>query len=192
MKSRALLLVTIVCLLAGCTSLPLAPGCLRLGRNGQFCPLPPAALPALNGTRLVSVTRQGQTQTFLGRLQIDAQNLRLAGLSLFGTELFTLDYDGSHIASHPAQGELHPELLLAMLELTLAPAAELPPRLTGLTLTVSSAGGQQIRELWESGYLLARIEESVGAPAGAAIHMVIPPAGLALQLTPLADGGDSK
>lgn len=192
MKSRALLLVTMLCLLAGCASLPLAPGCLRLGRNGEFCPLPPAALPALSGTQLVSVTHQGQTRTFLGRLQIDAHNLRLAGLSLFGTELFTLDYDGTHVSSHTAEGELHPELLLAMLELTLAPAEKLPPRLTGLTLTVSSAGGQQIRELWESGHLLARIEELTGAPADAPVHITVPPAGLSLQLTPLADNGDSK
>lgn len=189
MKSRSILLLTMLSLLAGCASAPLVPGCLRLGRGGQFCPLPPAALPALSGTRLVKVTHQGQTQTFLGRLQLDAQHLRLAGLSLFGTELFTLDYDGNQITSHAVQGNLHPDLLLAMLELSLAPAAELPPRLTGLTLTVSSTGGRQIRELWESGHLLARIEESAAAPAGASIRILIPPAELSLQLTPLAGTG---
>lgn len=191
MKLHTALLVILFGLLAGCASVPLAPGCLRLGRSGQFCPLPPAALPALNGTQLVSVTRDGESQTFLGRLQIDRDNLRLAGLSLFGTELFTLDYDGQHVSGHAVQGEWHPELLLAMLELTLAPAAELPPRLQGLALSVRASAARQVRELREGGHLIARIARPITITADAPTEIMIPKANLTLRMTPLAGNGGS-
>jgi len=46
MSRQAAALLVMLSLLAGCASLPLAPGCTRLGHDGVFCPLPPAALPA--------------------------------------------------------------------------------------------------------------------------------------------------
>lgn len=185
MSARAVLLIAALGLLAGCASVPPAPGCTRLGHDGVFCALPPSALPAASASHLVTVTHAGQSRTFLGRLQIDAHHLRLAGLSLFGTALFTLDYDGRQLTSHSAAGNLRPELLLAMLELTVAPAGELPPQLHDLTLTVSAAGDRQVRELWNQGRLVARIEKTRGPLNGAHISIVIPIAKLALQLTPL-------
>lgn len=185
MSARAVLLIAALGLLAGCASVPPAPGCTRLGHDGVFCALPPSALPAASASHLVTVTHAGQSRTFLGRLQIDAHHLRLAGLSLFGTALFTLDYDGRQLTSHSAAGNLRPELLLAMLELTVAPAGELPPQLHDLTLTVSAAGDRQVRELWNQGRLVARIEKARGPLNRAHISIVIPIAKLALQLTPL-------
>lgn len=185
MSARAVLLIAALGLLAGCASVPPAPGCTRLGHDGVFCALPPSALPAASASHLVTVTHASQSRTFLGRLQIDAHHLRLAGLSLFGTALFTLDYDGRQLTSHSAAGNLRPELLLAMLELTVAPAGELPPQLHDLTLTVSAAGDRQVRELWNQGRLVARIEKTRGPLNGAHISIVIPIAKLALQLTPL-------
>ncbi len=185
MKAGAALLFFASSLLAGCASVPLAPGCTRFGHDGVFCALPPAALPAVSASHVVSVTHAGQSQTFLGRLQIDAHHLRLAGLSLFGTALFTLDYDGQQLTSHSTAGNLRPELLLAMLELTVAPAKELPPQLHNLSLRVRTAGDRQVRELWNQGRLIVRIEKSTGALNEAHISIVIPPAKLSLQLTPL-------
>lgn len=176
-------------LLAGCASLPSTPGCTRLGQDGVFCALSPAALPAVSATHLVTVTHAGESQSFIGRLQIDARHLRLAGLSLFGTELFTLDYDGRQLISHSAGSKLRPELLLAMLELTLAPAAELPPQLRNLRLSVSTEGARQVREFTSHGRLVARIEISGNTLSTADINIVIPPAKLALQLAPLAATG---
>ena len=191
MNRHAVPLLVMLSLLAGCASVPLAPGCTRLGHDGAFCPLPPAALPAVSVSHLVTVTHAGHSQTFIGRLQIDAHHLRLAGLSLFGTELFTLDYDGRRIASHSVRGNLHPELLLAILELALAPAAELPSQLHNLTFTVAPPGTRQVRELWESGHLILRIETTASPLASAQIRIAIPPAKLALQLTPLAASGNT-
>ena len=193
MKACAvLLLTTLGLLLAGCASVPLASGCTRLGQDGVFCALPPAALPAVSASHLVTVTHAGQSQTFLGRLQIDAHHLRLAGLSLFGTALFTLDYDGRQLASHSAVGNLRPELLLAVLELAVAPAGELPPQLHDLSLRVNTAGNRQVRELWNRGRLIAHIERTGGPLDAAHISIVIPPAKLALQLVPLNAPGATK
>ena len=192
MKAGALLMFATLGLLAGCASVPPAPGCVRLGRDGMFCALPPSALPAVSASHLVTVTHAGESQTFLGRLQIDAHHLRLAGLSLFGTTLFTLDYDGRQLTSHSAGGKLRPELLLAMLELAVAPAGELPPQLHDLTLTVSAAGDRQVRELWSRGRLIARIERTGDALDTAHIRIVIPIAKLSLQLTPLEVPGATK
>ncbi|MDE1886881.1 MAG: DUF3261 domain-containing protein [Gammaproteobacteria bacterium] len=185
MRTGAAVLLVMLILLTGCASVPLAPGCTRLGPDGVFCALPPAALPAVSANHVVRVTHAGQSQTFLGRLQIDAHHLRLAGLSLFGTTLFTLDYDGQQLTSHSAGGSLRPELLLAMLELTVAPARELPPQLHNLSLRVSTAGDRQVRALWNHGRLIARIEKSTGPLNQAHISIVIPGAKLSLQLTPL-------
>lgn len=189
MSAQAVLVIATLGLVAGCASVPLTPGCTRLGHDGVFCALPPSALPAVTASHLVTVTHAGQSQTFLGRLQIDAYHLRLAGLSLFGTALFNLDYDGRQLTSHSAGGNLRPELLLAMLELAVAPANELPPQLHDLSLTVSAAGDRQVRELWHQGRLIARIEKTGGALNTAHINIVIPGAELSLQLTPLGDPG---
>lgn len=189
MKSVLALILATLSLLAGCASPPPAPGCTRLGPDGVFCALPPAALPVVSATHLVTVTHAGESQSFIGRLQIDNRQLRLAGLSLFGPELFTLDYDGRQLVSHSVDRKLRPELLLAMLELTLAPAAELPPQLRNLTLNVSTEGQRQVRELTSHGRLVARIEISGSTLSTADINIVIPPAKLALQLAPLAAAG---
>lgn len=189
MKSGITLLLATLSLLAGCASLPPAPGCMRFGPGGVFCALPPAALPAVSATHLVTVTHADKSQSFIGRLQIDARHLRLAGLSLFGTEMFTLDYDGRQLTNHSTDSRLRPELLLAMLEFTLAPAAELRPQLRNLSLSVSTEGARQVREFTSHGRLVARIEISGSSLSTADITIVIPPARLALQLTPLAATG---
>ena len=66
-------------------------------------------------THIVSIHHDGRTNTFMGSLQIDAQALRLAGFSLFGTTLFTLTYDGHHVVQLPGKPAMHADLLFAML-----------------------------------------------------------------------------
>lgn len=190
-ETRILMLAVLLALLSACATTPLRPGCLRIGRNGQFCPLAPAQLPAVAATHLVSIHHDGRTDTFMGSLQIDAQALRLAGFSLFGTTLFTLSYDGHHVIQLPSKPEMHAKLLVAMLELTLAKPDELRPRLHDLTLTVSRHGNTQVRELSEYGHLIAHVEKT-GTPLNAAHIMIsIPPAKLSVKMTPLNDNKDA-
>lgn len=171
--------------LAGCATLPAAPGCTSLG-HGQFCLLPPAALPPVEASHLVSITREGQQNTFLGLLHIDAHDLRLAGFSLFGTSLFNLDYDGQYLTARPAQTDWRPDMLVAMLELTLADPAALRTHLHNLTLQVSETGRAETRELFDGGRLVARIVNSGGPLSQARIRIEIPAAQLSVRMTPVA------
>lgn len=179
-------LLLLIPLIGGCVTMPQLPGCVKIGPFGQACPLPPAALPAADARHIVSVTHAGDRQTFMGRLQIDANTLRLAGFSLFGTHLFTITYDGHDIVSQPQRPELHADLIVVMLEAALADPAALRPRLHGLTLKVSRTGKGETRDLLEHGHLVAHIERSKGPLAEARVVMHIVPADTVLVLRPIA------
>lgn len=183
MKLR-LSLLALPLLLAGCATLSPPPGCVRLG-PGAMCLLAPAALPPVNDTHLVTVTRDGKRDTFMGRLAIDAHTLRLAGASLFGTGLFDISYDGRTIDAQPPQAKAHADLMLAMLEITLADPAALRSHLYDLTLEVSKHGNNEVRELFTHGHLVAHIERSSGPLAKARIRIEIPPAKTSLDMLPL-------
>jgi hypothetical protein len=182
---RLILLGTLLTALAGCATTPLGPGCTRFGRDGQLCLLPPASLPAVEGSHLIKVVHAGQEDAFTGLLHIDAHDLRLAGFSLFGTSLFNIEYDGESVKSAPTQGSLKPDMLVAMLELAIADPARLQERLHGLTLKVSMAGETQIRDISEGDKLIAHIEESGTPLAEATIRIEIPPLNISVEMTPM-------
>lgn len=186
MNHRKIIGLSLVALLTACASAPPQPGCAPVGRDGQLCLLPPSALPAVDASHIVTVTRGGKQDTFLGRLHIDAQALHLAGFSLFGTNLFTLEYDGRTITHHPEQMGLHPELLVVMLEIALADPATLQSRLRNLRLAVNDRDGTETRTLSGHGQVIAQIEKTGKPMAAARIRIAIPPAKLSVQLTPLA------
>ena len=170
-------------LLAGCVT-PLLPGCTRFGRDGQVCLLPPAALPPLDAVHLVSVTREGHTDTFLGQLHIDALSLHLAGSSLFGTGLFTLGYDGSRVTVQPQGSQLPADRLVVMLELALLPPDVLRPRLHELDLEVGQdAAGDEVRDISEHGHLIVHIRRGPGPLAEAPLQMDVPPLKLSVKMT---------
>lgn len=189
MRMRAAI-TALALLCSGCATLPSGPGCVKIGPAGAACLLAPAALPALQAQHIVSVSHDGKQDTFLGRLSVDAQALRLAGASMFGTHLFTITWDGATIVAQPANAKLRPELILAMLEFALADPELLRPRLHGLTLkTYQPVDGNASREVFEHGRLVARIEIGAGPLADAHIRISVPPAHLTLNLAPLGDVG---
>jgi hypothetical protein len=184
-RLRLLPFAVLLASLAGCATTPPTPGCTRFGRDGQLCLLPPASLPPVEGSHLIKVMHDGREDAFVGLLHIDDHALRLAGFSLFGTSLFNIEYDGESVKSAPAQGSLKPDMLVAMLELAIADPALLQERLHGLSLNVSSAGGRELRDVSESGRLIAHIEESGTPLAGATIHIEIPPYKISVEMTPM-------
>lgn len=171
--------------LAGCAGVPPGPACERFGRDGQVCLLPPSALPALDGSRLVTVTRDRQAQSFMGLLHIDDHNLRLVGLSLLGTGIFSFVYDGRDVTAQPPDSELHPGRLVVMLELAVADPAALQPRLKGLELRTGAKGGLEMRDLYEHGELLAHIERSAGPLTEATLSISIPSLKLSVRMQPM-------
>lgn len=174
----------IALLLAGCASAP-APNCVRLARNGWFCPLPPAALAPASGTDLVTVTRKGRTQHYLGQLVIGPQYLRLALASLAGVPLATITWDGHAARVRPAKSGLHPGLMTALLELTLAPPQALQRNLHGLTLRVRENRNGIVRTLRTATTLVARARTH-----GGVTRIEVPRARLTVRLQPV--GGADK
>ncbi|MGE5626206.1 MAG: DUF3261 domain-containing protein [Bacillota bacterium] len=172
-------------LLAACAGTPLPPGCEHLGRHGAVCLLPPASLPALDGSRLVTVNRDGQEQSFMGLLHVDDKDFRLAGLSLFGTSLFTLHYDGRDLSALPADQTRYLTQLAVMLELTLADPAALTPRLQGLDLKTGTQDGNETRDLYEDGRLVVHIERSLGPLADASLRIEVPAYKLSVAMKPM-------
>ena len=179
-----------VLLLAACAT-PLPPDCTAFGRNGGVCLLPPASLPAVEGSHLVKVTRDGQQDAFMGLLRIDARSLQLAGFSLFGTSLFDIVYDGQAVTSRPEQPALKPDMLVVMLELAIADPALLQARLHGLTLTTGARDGLQLRDVYERGRLIVHIEESAGPLESARLRIDVPPLKLSVEMTPMPGGAAS-
>ncbi|MGH8398340.1 MAG: DUF3261 domain-containing protein, partial [Gammaproteobacteria bacterium] len=115
MKLKPVALILAALFVTGCASVP-PPNCVAFGRGGQFCLLPPADLPVLDGARMVTIDRDGKKQMFIGQLHIDRHVIRLAGSSLFGPSLFTVSYDGHTLHSTTAQVSQRADLLIAMLE----------------------------------------------------------------------------
>ena len=182
-----LAVAALLTLLAGCAT-PLLPDCERFGRDGQVCLLPPAALPKLDAVHLVTVTRDGHPDSFMGQLHVDDQVLRLAGSSLFGTGLFTLSYDGHAMQAQPDDPQLHADTLVVMLELALADPAVLKPRLHGLDLTVSEAADGEVRDISEHGHAIVHIQRGKGPLPEAALNIDIPPLKISVSMQPLETG----
>jgi len=183
MKRRGLcVLLAMTALLSACIT-PLIPGCTRFGRSGQVCLLPPAALPKLDAVHLVSITREGKTDTFLGQLHIDAKALHLAGSSLFGTGLFTLSYNGEEVRVEPETKGLPADELVVMLELALADPAQLREHMHDLTLTVHQGPQGETREIAEGDHLIAHIERGAGPLAEVPVTIEVPPLKLSVKMT---------
>ena len=185
---KKLSLVALLVLLSGCAT-PLLPDCTRFGRDGQVCLLPPAALPKLDAVHMVTVTRDGRPDSFMGQLHIDEKDLRLAGSSLFGTGLFTLSYDGRRIQAQPDDPDLHAGTLVVMLELALADPAALQPRLHGLELTVSETPQGEVRDVSEADHAIVHILRGKGPLPEAPLSIDIPPLKLSVSMQPLGGPG---
>jgi len=178
----ALLLTT---LLAACASLPKSGDCVDFGGGGGLCLLPPSALPAVEAAHLVQFDHADQHESFIGHLHIDAASQRLAALSLFGSHLFTIAWDGHAVGGTNADAKLRPALLVAMLQLAVADPERLRTHLHGFTLTEQSQAGYSLRELSRHGRLAVRIERHGATLATATLDISVPRAKLELHLKPL-------
>ena len=184
--TRCLALLLIVSMLAGCATLPRGPGCVKIGPFGAACLLSPAALPALRASHVVTIVHEDKKDTFLGQLRVDRNAMRLAASSLFGTHLFTINWDGQTVSVQPPREGLRPKLIAVMLQAAIADPARLRPQLHGMELAVShEADGSEVRELREQGRLVARIRRSHASLDRAHLTIDIAPAKLHLDLQPM-------
>lgn len=142
-------------LLAGCVSAP-APSCVRLAVDGWFCPLPPSALAPRGGTDLVTVRRGGTSRHYVGQLSVTPGRLTLALTNLAGVPLAVISWDGRKAQVQPATSRLKPGLMVALLELSLAPTETLRGALHGIVLSEHTNRGGAERRLSAGGTLVAR------------------------------------
>ncbi len=170
--------------LAACASAP-GPNCVRLSARGFFCLLAPAALASQDGTDLVTVTRRGKAEHYVGQLSITPARIELALTSLAGVSLATVSWDGSAAKIRAPKGtRLDPRQLVALLELTLAPPDVLRSALHGLELSLVETAAGHERRLSADGKLVAR---AVAAQDGTT-QIEVPRAALTLVLRPV--GGE--
>ena len=172
-------------LCAGCASLP-ATDCLSIGRNGKFCPLAPAELPAIQVVDMIEFHHGGRRDVFLGQLQTDAGAIRFAATTLVGTSLFSITYNGNQLRIFPPHANLHADLLVAMLELSLAPRGILESHLYNLSLQVHADANSQVRELYEQGRLVARIALSGTTPGKMRVYVQLPLENIWIRATPIS------
>lgn len=190
MKSRhtPILVSTLLATLlaSGCASLPKGPGCVQIGPRGAACLLPPAALPEVQASHVVTIQQGDNKDTFLGRLGINRYAMRLAASSLFGTHLFSIDWDGHTVTLKPAREGVRPRLIVAMLQAAITDPEKLRPQLHGIEIVVTrSDDGSELRELRQHGHLVALIRKSGPSLAQAHISIQIAAAKLKLDLKPL-------
>lgn len=164
---------------AGCATAPVQ-SCVRLSAHGWFCPVLPRMLEPRTGTALVTVARAGKQVHYLGQLAVTDKTFTLALASLAGVPLVTVSWDGRRARLSPRDGSLKPGLMIALLQLTLAPRAVLDGALYGLRLSVDETAGGSTRRLTADGRLVAL------AYIGPAVTRIeVPKLGLAVILRPL-------
>ncbi|MDE2345752.1 MAG: DUF3261 domain-containing protein [Gammaproteobacteria bacterium] len=136
---------------------------------------------------MIEIRHGGHQEVLLGQLQTDADEMRFAATTLFGTSLFSIIYDGKQIRSLPPDASLHADLLVAMLELSLAPPGILESHLYNLSLQVHADANSQVRELYEQGRLVARIALSGTAPENMHVDVRLAPENISINVIPVSE-----
>lgn len=95
--------------------------CAPLGQ-GSYCLQPTTAMAPFEVQQKIDVSLQGQSNTLIAQLEVDAAGLRLGGVTPLGQKLVDVQYDNHTVSSttlpHP---RLSPTLLLTLLQLALWP-----------------------------------------------------------------------
>ncbi|MDX7997953.1 DUF3261 domain-containing protein [Xenorhabdus sp. Reich] len=157
-----LFILSLICLLAGCTSflqsIPSHSPSAWL-KPGVRVSLPaPTITPAINEQQLLTATMKGKQQSLIVLLSANEQHLSLAGLSSLGIRLFKLDYDQNGI--HAEQSIVLPELppanqVLADIMLSYWPISAWQPRLPAGWMLKDSGNLRQLHD--KDGKLITEI-----------------------------------
>lgn len=170
---------------AGCAGMP--PGaleCADFGSGSAFCLLPPAALRPIRLTHLVQISRPDGEQSFISRLRVDDQVMRLAAASLFGPNLFSLRYDGHTLTRHGGDAKLRPIYLLAVMQFVMNSPAQLKPALHGLH-EQRDANGE--RCLLNHGTRVVCVRQEGANLHTARLTISMPSAGIKMTLKPISN-----
>lgn len=181
---RTLCTFLLLLVLSACAAVPRQSSeCVHFSADAAFCLLPPAAIQPVRVTHLVRISSDKSQQVFIGRLQVDRNEIRLAATSLFGPDLFVLRYDGHALSVRGGDKRLRPAFVLAVMEFVAASPKQLATALRGLS-EHSTADG--LRCLMAHGARVMCVNRTAGNLQSAKITVTVPASGLSIRMTPLA------
>lgn len=174
----------LVLAVSSCSSSP-SGACANLPDGGFYCLQSAATVPAFVLQQKADFNFGGQRQTLILSIESGADGIRLAGLTPFGHKVLELNYD-NRIASVSAQQDrrLSPELLIALLQITLWPADVVR---NGLDPTPGLEDNKDIRQLLREGKPVMTIEHGRKNYNDYRIRMIISTIPLELTLEQLPD-----
>ncbi|MEQ1439709.1 DUF3261 domain-containing protein [Fontimonas sp. SYSU GA230001] len=168
-------------LLSACAAAPPAPDAARSG----LPILPPSSLGAARRAEQVLYAAYAEREAALHCiLDVNAERLRVIGLTALGQRVFTLEQDaaGVRVERAPfAPGELQPQDILADIQLAYWPLATLQAALPqGVRLTEPRAG---LRRLYRGPRLVAEVHQATDDPWNGRLWLVNLEHGYSLDIT---------
>lgn len=179
---RRRIALVLLALLAGTACTGGDASCASLPGGSRYCLQPTTALPPFDAQQSVAITVDGRRETLLVELEVDADGMRFAALTPFGSTVMQAGYDNrqAKTAAWPERGP-QPALLLALLQLALWPAESVRAGL-GAALVLEEAAGR--RRLMQDGIPLVEVVYTGGTLSGA-MRIVVPSAQMEIEIKTL-------
>lgn len=181
---RASILTPVLVLLmavAACTESD--PRCASLPGGGRYCLQPTSSTQPFDAQQKVEAVFNGQRETMIVELEVDAAGMRFAGLTPFGQKLLQASYDNLAVKADVLPDKrLDPALFMAFLQIALWPAESVRAGL-GDSAVLEEREGQ--RRVLDNGRLVMQVGYTGGRLAPGDMHIVFPAAQMELDVTTL-------
>lgn len=170
-------------LLAACATPD--PGCARLPSGGQYCLQPSSAAPAFSVRQQVTASFRGQREMLIADIENQSSSLDFVGLTPFGLTVFQVSYDNHTAkATRLPDSRLSPELMLAMLQLTLWPPGAVQ---RGLGINAEVQDSQGMRRILLNKQLLMELRHDDTPPPYRRMQIDWPMLDMKLDIRALAE-----
>ena len=165
------------------------PGCARLPGGGSYCLQPTTLIAPFEVQQRVDMTFNGQRETMIVELEVDAEGMRFAGLTPFGHKLVQAHYDNLQVTADVLPDKrLDPVLLFAFLQIALWPADSVRGGLDGALRLGESVSKRQV---FKDDRLIVDVSYTGIRPPYGNMRIDFPLAGMEIEVTTL-DGQATK
>jgi hypothetical protein len=179
MLTPALLLV-----IAACTERD--PRCPDLSGRGRYCLQPTTFVAPFEAQQKVDVTLNGRLEQMIVGIEVDADGMRLTGLTPFGQKLVQVSYDNRDVTSAmPPDARLNPALLVALLQLALWPTDTVR---TGLSAPLTIVESYSQRRIFAGDEMVLTVSYFGTKTPYQRLRLIIPSVGIELDVETLSDG----
>ena len=154
---------------------------------GQYCLQPSAGMAPFEATQMLRLRLRDRRETLIAELEVDADGLRLVGLTPFGQKLIQLNYDNREVRTTTTpDARFDPVFLVATLQLAHWPAAAVRAGLSAPLSLEENAGG---RRVLNNGMPVVSIRTDGDKPPYRAVRMTVHGPDLELEAETLAAPG---